>query len=398
MRGVAAKTLTERAVMPPSRTQRAWFFAAIAVAFLALLVGFDFLRFPIRGDELHFWPASVALFQEGLPSLRQLQTYNELSTPLPFLIFGGLEYVFHGGIVVGRAINIVTSFATLVIIGALGKFSFRALLCAAGLMVFPYFALVGTHLYTDPLAVLCTVAGVALYLRGGVWMSAVCFIIGIACRQYVVAFPLALLARGVLLHARLQQIALRGDVIAPAVAVLSLVGWHIFFGGFAPPTALQAQNIAAVRFYPEHGLYFLACVGCYFVVVESILFRSVAPLLAPAPGAIAIAATVSLLFLFFPPIENINPPVPTMGYLDIAVRSVLPTPARTILFWALAMLAVLRLRPLSIGGLMLYANAALLACAHVAWDKYALPMLATLWLLKSADRLDEAEPALVVRF
>jgi hypothetical protein len=47
---------------------------------------------------------------------------------------------------------------------------------------------------------------------------------------------------------------------------------------------------------------------------------------------------------------------------------------------------------------MLYANAALLACAHVAWDKYALPMLATLWLLKSADRLDEAEPALVVRF
>jgi hypothetical protein len=63
------------------------------------------------------------------------------------------------------------------------------------------------------------------------------------------------------------------------------------------------------------------------------------------------------------------------------------------LFWALATLAALRLRPLSIGGLMLYANAVLLACAHVAWDKYALPMLATLWLLKSADRLDEAESA-----
>jgi predicted membrane metal-binding protein len=82
-----------------------------------------------------------------------------------------------------------------------------------------------------------------------------------------------------------------------------------------------------------------------------------------------------------------------MGYLDIAVRSVLPAPARVVLFWALAVVAVLRLRPLSIGGLMLYANAVLLACAHVAWDKYALPMLATLWLLKSADRLDEAEPA-----
>jgi hypothetical protein len=384
--------------MPPSRKQRIWFFAAIAVAFLALLVGFDFLRFPIRGDELHFWPASVALFQDGLPSLRQLQTYNELSTPLPFLIFGGLEYVFHGGIIVGRAINIASSLATLVIIGALGKFSFRALLCAAGLMLFPYFVLVGTHLYTDPLAVLCTVAGVALYLRGRPWTSAVCFIVGIACRQYVVAFPLALLAGGLLLHARLRQIAWRSEVIASAIATLSLAGWYVFFGGFAPQTALHAQNIAAVRFYPEHGLYFLTCIGLYFVVAECILFRSVAPLLAPGRGAIAIAALVSLLFLFFPPIENINPPVPTMGYLDIAVRSVFPTLARVMLFWALAFVAVLRLRPLSTGGLMLYANAALLACAHVAWDKYALPMLATLWLLKSADRLDEAEPALVVRF
>jgi hypothetical protein len=391
MQEVAAKTVREQAVMPPSRAQRIWFFAVIAVVFLALLAGFDFLRFPLRADELHFWPASVALFQNGPPTLGQLQTYNELSTPLPFLIFGTFEYVFHGGIVVGRAINTASSFAILVIIGALGNFSLRALLCAAGLILFPYFALVGTHLYTDPFAVVCVVGGVALYLRGWLWVSAVCFIIGIACRQYVVAFPLALLARGLLLQARLQQIALRSEVIAPAIATLSLAGWYVFFGGFAPQTALRAQNIAADHVFPEHGLYFLTCIGFYFVVVECILFRSVAPSLAPGRGAIAIAAAVSLLFLFFPPIENINPPVPTMGYLDIAARSVLPTPARVILFWALAVLAALRLRPLSTGGLMLYANAALLACAHVAWDKYALPMLATLWLLKSADRLDEAE-------
>src|ERR1700685_3373207 len=152
MPGVAAKILTDRAVMPSSWTQQIWFFAAIAVVFLALLAGFDFLRFPIRADELHFWPASVALFQNGPPTLGQLQTYNELSTPLPFLIFGGLEYAFHGGIVVGRAINAASSFAILVIIGALGNFSLRALLCAAGLILFPYFALVGTHLYTDPIA------------------------------------------------------------------------------------------------------------------------------------------------------------------------------------------------------------------------------------------------------
>jgi hypothetical protein len=390
MRGVAANT-AERGVLLPPRMQRLLFFAALIVLCLALLLGFDFLRFPIRADELHFWPASVALFQNGFPTFAKLRTYNELSTPLPFLIFGGLEYVFHGGIFVGRVINLASSFAILLIIGALGKFSLRAFLCAAGLVLFPYFALVGTHLYTDPLAVLCTVAGVALYLHGRPWGSAVCFIIGIACRQYIVAFPLALLARESLLRVRLGRIASRSELIAPAIAVLSLAGWFILFGGFAPQTALQAQNLAA-HFYPEHGLYFLTCIGFYFVVVECILFRSVTPLLTPARGAIATAAAISILFLFFPPIENVNPPVPTMGYLDIAARAVLPTLARVIVFWALAILAALRFRPLSIGGIMLYANAVMMACAHVAWDKYALPMLATLWLLKSADRLDEAAP------
>jgi len=383
--------------MPSARTQQICFFAAVAAVFIALLVGFDFLRFPIRADELHFWPASVALFQNGYPTIAQLQTYNELSTPLPFLIFGGLEHIFHGGIVVGRAVNMASSLAVLLIIGALGNFSLRALLCAAGLLLFPYFVLVGTHLYTDSLAVLCSVVGVALYLRGRQWGSAVCFVVSIACRQYIVAFPLAIFARELAGQIRCRRFAF-GKLIAPAIATVSLAGWYVFFGDFAPKTALQAQNVVAGRFYPEHGLYFLTCIGLYFVLLECVLFRSVAGLLAPGFWALAMAVALAILFLFFPPIENINPPVPTMGYLDIAARSVLPTPARLALFWALAILAVLRLRPLSTGGLMLYANAALLACAHLAWDKYALPMVATLWLLKSADRLDEVEPALVVRF
>jgi len=398
MQSVAAKDVEKRAVTPSARAQRICFFGAVAAVFVALLVGFDFLCFPIRADELHFWPTSVALFQNGLPSLAQLQSYGELSTPLPFLIFGGLEHIFHGGIVVGRAVNMASSLAILLIIGALGNFSLRALLCSAGLLLFPYFVLVGTHLYTDPLAVLFSVAGVALYLSGQVWTSAVCFVIGIACRQYIVAFPLALFARGLVVQARLRRFASSGKLIAPAIATVSLAGWYLFFGDFAPESALHAQSLAAGRLYPEHGLYFLTCIGLYFVVLECILFRSVAPLLAPGPGAIAIAAAVTILFLVFPPIQNINPPAPTMGYLDIAARFALPTPVRVALFWALAVLACLRLRPLSAGGLMLYANAALLACAHVAWDKYALPMLATLWLLKSADRLDEVESALVVQF
>ena len=70
---------------------------------------FGFLRFPLQADETHFWPTTIYLFQDGFPSLDRLRSYNELNTPLPFLIFGAVEYYFHFGVVAGRAINLLTS-------------------------------------------------------------------------------------------------------------------------------------------------------------------------------------------------------------------------------------------------------------------------------------------------
>jgi hypothetical protein len=381
-----------RASQHPARLAKLIFFGALAAVVLAVLVLCDFLRFPLRADELHFWPTSVGLFHDGFPSIEQLRTYNELSTPLPFLVFGGLDYVFHAGIIAGRAVNLASSVAVILLIGAAGAFSLQSILCVAGLVLCPYFLLVGAHLYTDPLAVLFTVGGLAAYLRKRHWPAALCFIAGIACRQYIVAFPLALLARELVRGLRLRRVDIDAALVGPALAGLSLAGWYLFFGAAAPQPALQAQGIGA-RLYPEHGLYFLACIGVYFVLAECLLFRSAERLWRPAPDSIAAAIAVSALFLFWPPIENVNAIVPTMGYFDIALRSILPTPARIAVFWLFAVLACLRFRPLSLGGLMLYANALLMAGAHVAWDKYALPLLAALWLLKSADQIDETKPA-----
>jgi hypothetical protein len=373
----------------PAQRTRLVFFCGVAVVFLVVLIACNFLRFPVRADELHFWPTSLQLFRDGFPSVQQLRSYTELNTPLPFLVFGELEHVFHGGIVVGRAVNLTSSLAIVLLIGAASEFSLRAILCVVGLLVFPYFLLVGTHLYTDTLAVLFTVAGLALYLRQWHWTAALCFILGIACRQYIVAFPLALFVHGLLSGLRSHRVVVDAALIGPAIAALSLAGWYLFFGAAAPQPALQAQDVTLGRVQPEHGLYFLVCIGVYFVLLECLLFRS---LLRPAPWSMVIAVAISVLFWFWPPIGNVII-VPTMGYFDIAVRSVLPAPARLTLYCVLAVIACLRFRPFSLGGLMLYANAATMTGAHLAWDKYALPMLAALWFLKSADQLDERRPA-----
>ncbi len=364
------------------------FFTGVACVYLATLFYFDFLQFPISRDEQHFWPTALSLFHDGLPSLEQLRTYNELNTPLPFLISGAAEYFWHGGIVVGRAINLLFSLALVLLIGAMGQFSLRSFLCIVGLVVFPYFLGVSAHLYTDIIAVTFTAAGVALYLNERHGLSALCFILGIACRQYVVAFPLAVFAYDIVNRIVLQRIRVSWSWIAPAVASLSMGGWYLFFGDMAPQTALQAQNISVARWYPNHGLYFLTCIGFFFVIIEAVLFRSFAGIKDVTFSKLVIVLGVSVLFYFFPPVYNVNTITDTMGYLDRGIRLIFDDRVRIVIFWILAVLACLRFRPLSFAGIMLYANSLLMIKAHVAWDKYALTLLAVLWLLKSADRLD----------
>ena len=249
-----------------------WFFVTIGAIYLATLYGFDFLRFPIYGDEDHFWPTTLYLFQDGLPSLDRLRNYNELNTPLPFLVFGVVEHYLGGGIIVGRFINFLTSFAVVAIIGAAGRFSFHSLLCAIGLLACPYFFAVSTHLYTDILAVAFVVLGILFYLKKHSGRGAVFFSLAICCRQYAIVFPVGTILNN-LVNRRASGLT-AWDFIAPGLASLTLGAWILLFGATAPRIALEAQHIEVGRLFPAHGIYFLTCVGFYFVVVEIILFRS----------------------------------------------------------------------------------------------------------------------------
>jgi hypothetical protein len=357
----------------------------IGAVYAAALIYLDVLRFPVRADELHFWPTTLALFERGFPSLEQLRSYNELSTPLPFLIFGSLEAAFHGGIAVGRALNLAVSLALLALIAAAGRFLVAALLCAVGLLAFPYFLPVSTHLYTDIIATALATAGVALHQSGRYAFGAVAFVLAIASRQLAVAFPLAIVAHEALRQWNARQFRFDWAWAAPLLAALTYGGWVLFFGGLAPATALQQQSLDMGRWYPNHALYFLTTIGLYFVVVEAVLFRSLAALRRPMWPSIALALIVAALFVAFPPLQNVNTITDTMGYLDRTTRMVLGDGARMALYALLAALACLRFPPLSLPGLVLYANAGLMLKAHVAWDKYALPVLAVLWLLRAAQ-------------
>src|SRR6266496_4030805 len=78
--------------------------------YLALFFLSQRLTFPEIWDERHYWQTSLFFSHSLIPDLERLRNYGELSTPLPFIMFGALEYFFKWGIFSGRLLNLVLSF------------------------------------------------------------------------------------------------------------------------------------------------------------------------------------------------------------------------------------------------------------------------------------------------
>jgi hypothetical protein len=366
---------------------------AFLLLYLAVYFYFDRLQFEVRKDELHFWPTSLSFSRSLIPSLEQLRSYDDLNTPLPFVTFGLLERLFHQGIWLGRLLNFALSFLCLLTIAfpkSTGGTK-RSFLCAAGLLLCPYYFAVSTHLYTDMIALSLSLAGVAVFLKGRAPLSGLVFVAAIAARQYSVVFPAAI-ALWIALQARTVS-RFRGEWKRwgpMGAAAATLFGWFLFFGGPGPRVAIEHQFIAttsALALLPHNTGYFLACIGLYYVTPELFFFRSARDHLRAQIGRRVVWAALgglALLFVLFPPLRN--PPGyfwAEMGYFDKALRLFLGDVPRVLVLFAFALLAIARFTGSSLASLIVLTYALVMMKAHIAWDKYTLPVLAVLWWLRA---------------
>src|SRR5207247_11313118 len=137
----------------------------------------------------------------------------------------------------------------------------------------------------------------------------------------------------------------------------------------------------AVRFSVDASLYFLACVGLYFVIPEWILFGpAVNPRALFIRKNAAIAVGLSVLFVLFPPVV-------WHGLLPKFARLLPVDLLRTGLFCCLALLTCIRFSRLNLAFWVVLFSSGLMLKAH-AWDKYVLPLLVVFWYLKSRGMLD----------
>lgn len=377
------------------------FLLAITAIYTALVVWLDFLQGPYWWDEKTFWQTSLTFSDRLFPSIEDLRNYDELNTPLPFVIFGALEYLFRQGIFSGRLLNLILSLTMVFAIGwPSQEKGGRAILCIIGLFVCPYYLWLSGRLYTEMIACFWIVLGFVSYVRNRHLLSGIAFILAIASRQYMLAFPVGIAAFEVF-SAFKKGGKLNLKILIPVIASLSIVGWFVLFGGLAPAASLEVRQVPDVQrsllaLTPHGGLYFLAVMGLYFIIPELILFGrgfSLRTMLQDRTNYRLYVIILSLLlisFIIFPPT------LVAKGGLIKLLKLIPFDFLKVLLLYCLAALTCLRFANLKLETWLLVFNTLIMMKAF-PWDRYALPLIVVLWYLKSLYLLDSPKQNSVLR-
>jgi hypothetical protein len=382
---------------PPS-----WFLGLAALVLAVYGAGVAYhggLSVPPIKDESQFWEQARAFAAIWPPSIEQIRNYQEPMTPIAFLLWAGFES-WHGlGIAAARSLTALTSLVVLAMIAlrrpAPGAERGTPLLCALGLLLYPYWLPMSLLLYTDVPATLFVVLGLWLYASDRHAASALLFAIAIGTRQYSVVFPAALAAYEALGALRAREVRWR-HWVPYLLAAASLLAWHRFFGGWGPPQGLEKwerHSAALLDVRPDHALYFLSAIGAYFVVLEGALAKRWREFggLVDRRAAFGIAAVV-VLFALYPPNYPEGAGPLNRALLFVLGSSSVGEVARLAVLLGLACLSVVRFARFGLGTWIVAAQTALMPFVWSPWEKYCMPVLAALWLLTAAGRLDERDP------
>lgn len=383
-------------------------YTSLALLVLFIIVFFLKDRFTIGlyQDEHHYLPTAVLFSTEPIPSLNLLQTYNELNTPIPFILGGWALRIFGEDIQSLRLLTAFTSFALLMLFVWYSPGRTRRFwLCLGGLLIFPNYYLCSVYYYTDIFAMFFTLAGIIAYLRKWHWVGFVSLAAAVCCRQYMLAFPAAIVAYELFKNVKwsadpavlVKSIFADSSWIWYLLAVLALVPWVLIWHGPAPASVMAEQHYDSdklVQYNFGYLMYASAVVAVYYIVPEMLVTRRFShfieyPRKYPAMFVgflLVIAAIVSL----FPAKQAYNPYFtwPYLGYVDellmkIGVSGLL----KQLVFGVLMLVTLVRFVPprFNLATWVFLLNILLLGKAQLSWDKYSLPMIMVLWFLAMYD-------------
>ncbi|TKT91757.1 hypothetical protein FDK13_15330 [Dyadobacter frigoris] len=380
----------------------------ILVLFSFIFILKNHLKGDLYQDENHYLPTAVQFSSQPIPSLHLLETYEQLNTPIPFILGGWTIKVFGENIQNLRLLTFCLSFILILIFiwTSPDTTPVRFWLSLCGLLIFPNYYLISVFYYTDIFAMLFVLLGLVYYLRGSHLFGAIFFIAAICSRQYMLAFPAAIVADGLTNSLRksasisgfIKNISSNKTWVYYTIAVLSIVPWIILWKGFAPKALMIAQHYAQNQltdYNPGYVLYAAAIIACYYVIPEAIATRKIHyyiayPKLHPN-YFFTMVFGISLLVYLCPAQQAYNEYFtwPYLGYVDqLMINIGLDGAPKQIIFGLLMLITCMRfISPhINLVSWLFIINTLLLGKAQLSWDKYSLPLIMTLWFLLMFDK------------
>lgn len=369
-----------------------WFFYFFLMLYLISLSIWGINRSEPWHDEGHF-VETIEYFGKNL-NLTALYNYEEMSTPLPFIVYALWGKLVGFQLPLLRILSILVAFSTYVVFFALFKnyySSLIALLAVSFIALNPYFAGASVFVFTDMMAVCFLGLSFLAVLKGKPVLLGIALASALLTRQYlaflVPAFFLFFLLNLVYSGERIYLKYL--SAVALSCVPLGLL--VLFWGGFSPVNNVKNLYIPyAFTFHPEFLTLYICQIIIYvfpFVLYNWKKFYLNNKIL-------LISLAVSFLYLLFPvrpSMPGIEVNVLTVGYFHRFLKIFLSDRITHVVFYFSYLLSLpvlftflysvvsdikqkrLGLRFLCVATLLFFLL--VMPFSYLLWEKYFLPVL-----------------------
>jgi hypothetical protein len=369
---------------------------AVFEAIAAWAVGIDR---PLRADEPHFVETIIQFGTMPL-SLDVLAHYNEMSGPVPFVLYGAWGRMFGFEPQTLRLFSILVALATYVLLfwflqSETGNLRL-SVLGTAFVALHPYMLYLSLFVYTDMLAILCLIGALAAVRRERPLWLAVALCGAVLNRQYLVfaagAAGAYYLARGIRLRQRRDLV----PMLAVAASLVPLARLCVLWGGLCPDGTLKHIYL------DKHPSFHVSSLVLYVSLMSIYLWPVLAARWRDFFGGrqpLAAAAVLCWLYWLFP----VRPsPIAAesgfrVGMLHLTLHRLFENESMEHLVFfvgfagglaivtGLAIDAARRWRTKCIDfqfflDLTIFAFLAVMPCSYLHWEKYFMPLVPVLLL------------------
>jgi hypothetical protein len=197
---------------------------------------------PLRADEPHF-VGTIIQFGTTPLSLDLLTHYNEMSGPVPFVLYGAWGRVFGFEPQTLRLFSIIVAVATYVLLfwflqSETGNLRL-SVLGTAFVALHPYMLYLSLFVYTDMLAIMCLIGAIAAVRRERPFWLALALCGAVLNRQYLAFVTVAAGAYFLARYFRHRQRSDMLQLLAVVASVVPLAGLCVLWRGLCPDGNLK---------------------------------------------------------------------------------------------------------------------------------------------------------------